>query len=155
MCRRAKSFQTCPTLCDPMDCSPPDSSVHGIFPKRILEWVAVASSKASSRLRDWTHVSYIAGGHVTADPPGTPLKTVSHRRNLYKFQRILIIQTVLFDDKAVKLEMYNKSSFVFFFLISRRAKVCETLMDGNNNFIFFKKLWWPLKNGNTILCLPN
>ena len=75
---------------------------------------AVPSSKASSRLRDRTHVSYITGGHVTADPPGKPLKTVSHKRNLHKFQRILIIQTVLFDDKAIKLEMYNKSSLVFF-----------------------------------------
>ena len=37
---RAKSLQSCPTLCDPMDCSPPGSSVHGIFQARILEWVA-------------------------------------------------------------------------------------------------------------------
>ena len=106
--------QLCPTLCDPMDCSPPGSSVHGIFPATILEWVAVPSSRTSSQLRDQTHVSYITGGHVTADPPGKPLKTVSHKRNLYKFQRILIIQTVLFDDKAIKLEMYNKSSLFFF-----------------------------------------
>ena len=41
----AKSFQSCPTLCDPMDCSPPGSSVHGIFQARILEWVAIAFSR--------------------------------------------------------------------------------------------------------------
>ena len=40
MCARAKSFQSCPTLCDAMDCSPPGSSVHGIFQAGILEWVA-------------------------------------------------------------------------------------------------------------------
>ncbi|KAM7226499.1 hypothetical protein CapIbe_022644, partial [Capra ibex] len=39
--------QSCPTLCDPMDCSPPDSSVHGISQARILEWVAIFSSRAS------------------------------------------------------------------------------------------------------------
>ena len=39
-------------LCDPMDCSPPDASVHGIFQGRILEWVAMPFSKASSQLRD-------------------------------------------------------------------------------------------------------
>ena len=39
----AKSLQSCPTLCDPMDCSPPDSSVHGICQARVLEWVAIAS----------------------------------------------------------------------------------------------------------------
>ena len=38
----AKSLQSCPTLRDPMDCSPPGSSVHGIFQARVLEWVAIA-----------------------------------------------------------------------------------------------------------------
>ena len=40
----AKSLQSCPTLCDPMDCSPPGSPVHGIFQARVLEWVAIAFS---------------------------------------------------------------------------------------------------------------
>ena len=44
----------CPTLCDPMDCSPPGSSAHGIFLARILEWVAISFSRRSSRPRDWT-----------------------------------------------------------------------------------------------------
>ena len=39
----AKSLQSCPTLCDPIDCSPPGSSVHGILQTRILEWVAMPS----------------------------------------------------------------------------------------------------------------
>ena len=54
-----KSFQSCPTLCNPMDCSPPGSSVHEILQVRILEWVAVASCRGSSQPRDRTHVSYI------------------------------------------------------------------------------------------------
>ena len=37
--------QSCPTLCDPVDCSPPRSSVHGIFQARVLEWVAISFSK--------------------------------------------------------------------------------------------------------------
>ena len=44
--------QLCPTLCDPMECSLPGSSVHGIFQARILEWVAISFSRASSRPRD-------------------------------------------------------------------------------------------------------
>ena len=44
----AQSLQLCPTLCDPMDCSPPGSSVHGILQARILEWVAMPSSRGSS-----------------------------------------------------------------------------------------------------------
>ena len=54
--------QSCLTLCDLMDCSPPGSSVHGILQARILEWVAVSFSRGSSQPRDRTQVSWIAGG---------------------------------------------------------------------------------------------
>ena len=53
--------QSCPTLCDPVDCSPPSSSVHGTLQGRILEWVAISFSRGSSRPRDRTQVSHIAG----------------------------------------------------------------------------------------------
>ena len=53
--------QSCLTLCDPMDCSPPGSSIHGIFQARVLEWVAISSSRRSSRPRDGTRVSHIVG----------------------------------------------------------------------------------------------
>ena len=56
----AKSLQLCPTLCDPIDGSPPGSSVHGIFQARILEWVATPFSQGSSWPRDWTHVSCVS-----------------------------------------------------------------------------------------------
>ena len=52
--------QLCLTLCSPMDCSPPGSSVHGIFQARILEWVAISYSRGSSWPRDQTHVSYVS-----------------------------------------------------------------------------------------------
>ena len=48
----------CPTLCDPMDCSPKGSSVHGISQARILEWVAISFSRGSSWPRDWICISY-------------------------------------------------------------------------------------------------
>ena len=48
--------QSCLTLCDPMDCSPPVSSVHGIFQVRILEWVAIPFPRGSSQTRNRTHV---------------------------------------------------------------------------------------------------
>ena len=51
--------QSCPTLCDPVHCSPPSSSVHGIFQARVLEWVAISFSRGSSRPRDQTQVSCI------------------------------------------------------------------------------------------------
>ena len=52
--------QLCLAVCDPMDCSLPGSSVHGIFQVRILEWVVTSSSRGSSWPRDWTHISWIS-----------------------------------------------------------------------------------------------
>ena len=62
--------QLCPTDCNPMDCSLTSSSVHRIFQARILEWVAMPSSRASSQPRDGTHVFCIAGGCFTTVPAG-------------------------------------------------------------------------------------
>ena len=62
--KKKKVDQSCPTLFDRMDCSPPGSSVHGVLQARILEWVAIPFSR-SSRARDRTWVSYIAGRFFT------------------------------------------------------------------------------------------
>ena len=51
--------QLCLTLCDPMGCSPPGSSAHGVLQARILEWAAMSFSRGSSRPRDWNCVSCI------------------------------------------------------------------------------------------------
>ena len=59
--KESEVAQLCPTLCDPMDCSPPGSSIHGILQARVLEWVAISFSRWSSRPRDWTWVSRIVG----------------------------------------------------------------------------------------------
>ena len=58
--------QSCLTLCDPMDCSLPGSSVHGISQARILEWVPISFSRRSSWHRDWPQVSCIAGRFFTS-----------------------------------------------------------------------------------------
>ena len=57
--------QSSPTLCDPMDCSLPGSSIHGVLQPRTLEWAAISFSRGSSRPRDRTQVSHIAGRHFT------------------------------------------------------------------------------------------
>ena len=59
ICLGSKSLQLCPTLCEPMDCSPPGSSVQGILQARILERVAIFSSRGSSQPRDRTQVSCV------------------------------------------------------------------------------------------------
>ena len=57
--------QSCLTLYDPVDCSPPGLSIHGIFQARILEWVAIAFSRRSSGPRDQTQVFCTAGKFST------------------------------------------------------------------------------------------
>ena len=52
--------QSCPTLCDPMDCSTPGSSVQRISQARVLEAVAISSSRGAARPRDQTHISYVS-----------------------------------------------------------------------------------------------
>ena len=65
--------QSCPTLCDPMDCSQPSTSVHGLLQERILEWVAISFS------RDQTYVSYISlhwqRASLLSSHSGSPLCT--------------------------------------------------------------------------------
>ena len=74
--------KSCPTRCDPMDCSPPGSSVLGISHARILEWVAISFSRGSFQPRDWTRVSCIrqalADGFFTTEAPGKPAIIITH-----------------------------------------------------------------------------
>ena len=57
--------QSCPTLCNPVDCSLPGSSVHWIFQAIVLEWIAISFSRGSSQPRDWTQVSRIVDRRFT------------------------------------------------------------------------------------------
>ena len=54
----AQSLESCLSICNPVDCSLPDSSVHGIFQAKTLEWVAISFSRGSSQARVRTFVSY-------------------------------------------------------------------------------------------------
>ena len=82
VCARAGARCPVPTLCNPMDCSPPGSSLHGISQARILEWVAISFSRGSSRSKDRTCVSCvscIAGRFFTTGPTReAPVSEYSH-----------------------------------------------------------------------------
>ena len=67
VCVQAQSLQLCLTLCDFMDCNLSGSSIHGILQARILERVAMTSSRGSCQLRDWTHILYIAEWFFTSE----------------------------------------------------------------------------------------
>ena len=59
--KESEVTQSCPTLCDPVDCSLPGSSIHGLFKARVLEGVVISFSRGSAWFRDRTRVSHIAG----------------------------------------------------------------------------------------------
>ena len=91
MCNWKLLTQSYPTLCDPMDCSPPGSSVQGILQARILEWVAISFSRGSSQPRDWTQVSCIAGRLYRLRQPGVIGLLISKNCFWYNFyQRVVI-----------------------------------------------------------------
>ena len=72
--RESAVAQLCLTLCDPVDCSPPGSSVHGILQARIVERVAISFSRGSSRPVIEPTSPALAGGFFTSEPPGKPKK---------------------------------------------------------------------------------
>ena len=74
ICHWSEVTQSCPTLCDPMDCSPPGFYIHGGFQARVLEWVAISFSRGPSWPRDQTRVSCIAGRRFTIWATGEALK---------------------------------------------------------------------------------
>ena len=90
-CLCAKLLQSCLALWDPMDCSPPGSSVHGILQASILECVAMPSSMGSSWPGDWTQVSCIAGGFFTSWAMLLFLKMSSFLSSCVKWGRTISI----------------------------------------------------------------
>ena len=72
----AKSLQSCLTHCNPMDCTPPGSSVHGILQARILESVAIPFSRGSSQSRDQTRSPALQADSLPFEPPGKIFPTV-------------------------------------------------------------------------------
>ena len=102
--------QLCLTLCDPVDCSPPGSSVHGMLWARILEWVAMPSSRGSSRPRDQTHISCIGKQILYTESPGKPI------------------------PKSVRSRIIRKHSIVFSSLGNKVVpEMLEKLYDYNNH----------------------
>ena len=80
--------QSCPTLCYPVDCRPPGSSVHGILQARILEWVAISFSRGSSQSRDRTQVSRIAGRRFNLSATREAPKIISDLQKSCKYKNM-------------------------------------------------------------------
>ena len=112
--------QLCPTLCNPMDCSSPGSSVHGILQARILEWVAISFSRGSSRPRDWTQVSCIAGRFVTLWAP-LPHFHTSPSKEWYTFS---FFPAILWNLKSREQEINSFSDTRNWFFVTDYWVAC-------------------------------
>ena len=92
--KESEVAQSCPTLFDPMDCSLPGSSVHGIFQARVLEWIAISFSRGSSQPRVWTRVSHIVDRCFTIWAywwsPNPPV-TINYRLDFLLFPLLKLI----------------------------------------------------------------
>ena len=101
------------TLCDPMDCSPPGFSFYGIFPARILEWVANTSSRGFSQLRDWTHFSCVSCigrwilNQSAIQPPWKP------RLSNYSSIKIVYVKSKSLQPKTVRIRKRNYLTFKY------------------------------------------
>ena len=130
-CVCAKSLQSSPTLCDSVDYSLPGSSVHRILQARILEWVAMLSSRGSSWPRDWICVSYIScteAGSLPLVLPGKP-HTVEYYPAI-KISELLIHATIYISIKRTLLSGRSQTQVATFCVIlftwhSGRGKMIE------------------------------
>ena len=94
--------QSCPTLCDSIDCSSPGPSVYAILHERILEWVAIPFSKGSSPSRDQTQVFYIAGRFFTIWATREALYI--NKRTYNTFVHITLTKIMDFPDSSIDKE---------------------------------------------------
>ena len=86
--------QSCPTLCDPVDCSLPGSSVQWIFQARILEWVAISFSTESSQPRDQTQSPALEVDALTSEPPN--LDSILRSRDITLLSKACLVMAMVF-----------------------------------------------------------
>ena len=79
-------------LCDPVDCSPPGSSVHRFLQARTLEWVAISFCRESSQSRDWIHIFCLSGRFFRTESSGKPYLTYTYSTNNREFTNKLIVK---------------------------------------------------------------
>ena len=130
----SEAAQRCPALCDPMDCSPLGSSVHGILQVRILDWVAIPFSTGSSQPRHWTSISCTGGKLFTFWATREYIYIFFFRFfsiiGYYKILNISVWLTSLSVIISRSIHFFPKgnSSFFFFRLSNIPLCVCTTAL---------------------------
>ena len=121
MLSEAEVAQSCLTLCKPMDCSLPGSTIHEIFQARILEWVAISFSRRSSQPRDWTRICCIVGRRFTvwatreAQTPKSGV-TLSVHSNVEIIRRKSLMHSFIIFNKYEKYLKWIKLNYRHIFI---------------------------------------
>ena len=148
--------QRCPTLCDPMDCKPTRFPVHGILQARILEWVAILSSRGSSEPRDQTQLSHIAGSFFTI--------WATREAHIYIYTAGSYRNSMLNLLRNLQTLPRCYNSFTFrtgsnFFMSSTLIIVCLFQNSHGNLLRFWLPFpWWPMTSFHVLykpICLPS
>ena len=140
--------QSCLILCNPMDCSPPGSSVHGILQARILQWVVMSSSRGCSQPRDWTQVFHIAGGFFTIWATREGLKVAfvylnilifpttfkfenfqTHRKFGYSINPVLTFHPYSVIAFIFNVRLYSLENYFYFLVISLWQDTNNTVLE--------------------------
>ena len=111
--------QSCLTLCDPMGCSTPGSSVHGILQARILEWVAIRFSRESSWPGNWTRSPSLQADSSPSEPLGKPQLFLIHF--LRQFQKEHHISYYFLEEK---LKYFRILHYFKYFKILKGIQSC-------------------------------
>ena len=128
-CMKVKGAQLCLTLCDPMDCSLPGSSVRGNLQAGTLEWLAFPFSRASSQPRDRTRSPTLQADSLPSEPPGKPKNTGVGSLSL--LQQIFLTQESirgLLHCKRILYQLSNQGSNTF---MHRYSLFCLTAYTGS------------------------
>ena len=156
VCICAESFQSCLTLCDPMDCSPPGSSAHGMLQSRILEWFAMPSSRGFSPPRNRTHVSYksCTGGRFFATRATWESLCISSHHSLKDMQVAAVILTWKSDSCSPRNEMAFTEGLVMVYYglpeliiaISQMLLIFDRDFSSNGILVvsWYTWIWWCL-----------
>ena len=140
--------QSSPTLCDPKDCSPPGSSVHGILQARIVEWVIIPLSRGFSQPRDQSQVSHIAGRFFT-------IWVTQEARGIFPSIRQYSIKQNGTQEPIGGIKLLENHKLVLFIYLLGKACLLfrKNLMRTNIGcweMLFYKRLC-----NRCLLCYPN
>ena len=107
-CVCAESLQSCPTLCDPMDCRPPDSSVHGILQARILEWLSFPSPSCVAAAAKSLQSCPTLCDPIDGSPSGSPVPRILQERILEAVLRESLLEGSSFGVGSCEALPFNK-----------------------------------------------